>query len=100
MTMTIEAAMTLVQSYLDEKSLSAEDNLVILKDKVVEKEYGWIFIFNSKRFIETGNILYSLGGNGPIVVEKESGKFHELGSAKDFEDTIKEFEEDMGFSST
>jgi hypothetical protein len=93
---TLEQAMQVAQNHLDEKSRGKDDGLQILEDKVVEKKYGWIFRFNSKKFLETGNILYSLGGNGPIVVERESGKIHELGSAMAFDETVKEFEDYLG----
>jgi hypothetical protein len=32
-------------------------------------EHGWIFFYNSRRFLETGALADMLAGNGPIVVD-------------------------------
>ena len=57
------------------------DSLVIVEHATLEKEYGWIFFYNSRKYLETKNERYLLYGGGPIVVEKADGSIHELGSA-------------------
>ena len=57
------------------------DNLVIIETSTIEKDYGWIFFYNSKKYVETKNSRHFLAGNGPIVVEKADGSIHKLGSA-------------------
>lgn len=39
---------------------------------------GWIFCFQSKEYIETGNISAQLAGNGPFLVDKDTGELHTL----------------------
>lgn len=34
----------------------------------LEKDSGWIFFYNSKEFLESGDELDSLAGNGPLLV--------------------------------
>ncbi|WP_321818698.1 MULTISPECIES: YrhB domain-containing protein [unclassified Paraburkholderia] len=98
MTITKDQALHIVQNYLDEEiSSGSEKKYVVMDDKTIEKSYGWVFIFNSKKYLETGNMLYALGGNGPIVVEKETGKIHQLGTALSLQNSIKQFETANGF---
>jgi hypothetical protein len=41
---------------------------------------GWLFTYDSERYIETGEISAAIGGNGPIAVFR-SGNVEILGSA-------------------
>lgn len=50
-------------------------------EETIEKSYGWYFCFQSKEYIETGNISEMLLGNGGFLVEKENGNVIEFGSA-------------------
>jgi hypothetical protein len=49
---------------------------------------GWLFFYNSKDFIETGNFSSSLAGNGPIFVDR-SGFVKTLPSAIPWQVAIK-----------
>jgi hypothetical protein len=66
--------------------------VVILDNQTIEKEYGWIFFYNSKKFLETGNFRDGLVGNSPVLVERDTGKIHELGTANPVSESIKKFE--------
>jgi len=46
---------------LDGGEYAAVGGLTLMRDATVEKEYGWIFFYNSRWFIETSDIMYSLG---------------------------------------
>lgn len=63
----------------------------IIDAATIAKPYGWVFFYNSRELLETRNISFALGGNGPIIVE-HNGRTHSLGSGKSPEDTISEFE--------
>ncbi|GHU01662.1 hypothetical protein FACS1894154_11630 [Betaproteobacteria bacterium] len=98
--MTKEQAALCAQAYLDNLSRSdLGDRYVLIEESTIEKPYGWIFVFNSKKFLDTGNFIYALGGNGPIIVEKDTGVLHQLGTAMSLENSIKEFEEKIHVSS-
>lgn len=47
------------------------------------------------RRLETGDFLYAFGGNGPIVVMHD-GSVHRLGTAKNSDATVAEFEQEHG----
>ena len=95
---TKDQALQRVREYLDRMgSTEFAGGYVVVESKTIEKRYGWVFVFNSKKYLETWNIIFSLGGNGPIVVERESGRLHQLGSALSLQDSVKQFEKANGF---
>jgi hypothetical protein len=53
-----------------------EDEVVILDASTIERSYGWVFVYQSKRFLETGDIMDALGGNGPIVALRTQETLH------------------------
>jgi Immunity protein 35 len=71
-----------------------EDEMVIQEDYIVEKDYGWILPYMSKRYIETGDYSYFVLGNYPIVVMKADSSIkllHRAGNMS-FEESIEMFE--------
>jgi Immunity protein 35 len=46
-------------------------SLVIVDER--EYDFGWTFCFNTKEYVETGNILHSLVGNEPLFVDRRDG---------------------------
>ena len=43
-------------------------------------EYGWVFSYQSRQYIQTNNMSDALIGNSPILVDKNSHEIHILGS--------------------
>jgi len=69
-----------------------DDELVIVRDETIEKDYGWIFFYNSKKYQRTGELSDRLAGNGPVLFEKDSGQMHHLGTHHPPDELIREFE--------
>jgi len=57
------------------------------------KEFGWVFFYESRKYLETREGKYLLAGGGPAVVEKEDGSIHFLGTQKRSETSIRGYEE-------
>lgn len=70
-------------------------DLVFLDDSSIAKPYGWILFYSSRQFVETGDINFALGGNGPVVVEHD-GRVHLLTSAVPPEESVAAFERERG----
>jgi hypothetical protein len=60
------------------------------------KPYGWIFFYNSRRYIETRDIFQSAVGGGPVVILADTGEVVSLGTARRPEEEIALFEQDRG----
>lgn len=84
-------ALELIAKELQRRDSSDNPSIVIDKH-TIEKAYGWIFFFDSKKFMETGALKYALVGNGPVVVDKFSGSLEFLGCNKPSQDIIKDYE--------
>lgn len=76
--MLLQDAYAIAQSFLDElvrpKHVS---EIVIARCKEVDE--GWEFDYNSREFLEGGEVRASLAGNGPVVVPR-SGTAPYIGS--------------------
>jgi hypothetical protein len=57
------------------------DELVVLEDKAVERPVGWVFFFQSKRFLASGDFADRIAGNGPILVDKRDSSVHQFNTA-------------------
>ncbi len=88
-------------SYADAKHLAEEainkgynvpgDQLVVIDGFTMQKDYGWVFFYNSSRYLESNDESYLVAGNSPLIVEKD-GTMHWLGTAKPVEEYLAAFE--------
>ena len=67
------AARRAVLKHCNARYVVADDELVIVDEFTRATPCGWVFFCNSRRYLETGNILHALGENGPIVFESDTG---------------------------
>ncbi len=91
-----EEARKRVSADLNGPQNDSGEELVILDAETIEKPYGWVFFYQSKQYVQTGEPSYRLAGNGPIVLLVDDCSIHYLGSACSIEETIGEFEEQKG----
>jgi hypothetical protein len=78
--MTKAEALDFVSKKLGAKSTD-DDSHIVNDAWTLEKPFGWIFFYNSKKFLETGEFRYRLAGNGPVIVNKFDGSIQFLGSS-------------------
>lgn len=72
---------------------TADEVLVILHDHAVESAFAWAFTYNTRSFVETGDIMRALGpGNGPIIVVKATGAAYQMPSAYSAREALRVFE--------
>jgi len=67
--------------------------LVILEDLTQEHDFGWVFFYNSKTYLESGDFRDTLAGNVPLIVDRKRGQIHITGTAHDIDFYIKNFKE-------
>jgi hypothetical protein len=84
-------ALEMVLKQLEEKS---SDNVqyVVVEESTIEKPFGWIFFYQSKKFLETGLFMHRLAGNGPVFVNKMTGAIDFFGSLPPFEVILADYE--------
>ncbi len=89
--MTKEEGMRLVLNAL-EGMLAGGYQLKVDTEQTVEKSFGWVFFYNTREFIESGNIIYALAGNGPIIVNRHTAEVIFCGTNKPTHEIIEEYE--------
>lgn len=72
-----------------EAALASDDEPVSIthEHEVVE---GWLFCFQSLRYLQSGEISDALVGNGPIFVDRHTGEQHALGTAYAPEEVLRQ----------
>lgn len=84
----------LVIDYLKPGSTDPEDDYVILTTYTIEKPYCFIFFYNSRIFIEAGNVSHALAGNGPLFISKLDGSLSRYMTGLSEEEMIDLYEEE------
>jgi hypothetical protein len=90
--MTHEEARALVEDHLRGDRRSGDPELVIEDRATMEHSWGWVFFYQSRAYLETGNLSDALVGNAPLIVDRVSGRLHETGTADPIETYIHSFE--------
>ena len=62
--------------------VNPEIELVIVDELTQEHEFGWVFCYNSKKYLEGASLKNTLLGNAPIIVDRNSGQFFITGTAR------------------
>ena len=91
--MNKQEAQKLVEVEL-EKSADKFDPVecVIFEEETIEKQWGWVFFYQAKSYVETGDFREMLGGNAPIIVNRNTGELFHTGTAHEVDHYISEYE--------
>lgn len=88
---SFEEAITIAERYLNKEAERSRNNLQLMKDKTMTFELGWVFFYQSKEFIEMGNIYDMLGGNSPFIVNRNDASIHVTGTAHPIQKYLEEY---------
>jgi hypothetical protein len=81
----------LAEQYLLRLAEQWEMELVLMPSPF-ETAATFAFFYNAADFVATGNYIYALGGNAPLMVSKLTGEIKEAGTALPTEHYVREFE--------
>jgi hypothetical protein len=92
--LTLGEARALVERHLVSvtSELPSGDALVVVDESTIERPWGWVFFYTSKLWRETQEFRYAIAGNAPLLIERSTGKVHELGTALSVENYIAAYE--------
>ena len=71
---------------------SLDEDMDVIVDNIIEREYGWVLFPQSKEYIQSGDPMSAFIGSGGVLVEKTTGKTYEFGSAYSIEENLKIYE--------
>lgn len=78
-----EQAEEIAKREIKETERKSNSKLALLEDETIEFEFGWVFFYQSEEFVKSGNLLSLVGGNAPILVDKQNGSTILTGTSKD-----------------
>ncbi|QQO31457.1 hypothetical protein JJC00_22780 [Bradyrhizobium diazoefficiens] len=88
--MSPDQAMALAEAEVMNIGIACGDDLALVSEQTLEVAEGWVFFYNTREYIETGNSSSRLAGNGPILVDR-AGCVHHLPTATSWEDALAQF---------
>jgi len=94
---TNQEAKQLAEIELNKRSISSDDSLIILDVHTIEKEYAWIFFYQSKKYEETKDIRFLVGGNGPLFISKTNGQIASFRTGLSIDEMIDQYEEENNY---
>lgn len=86
---SFEQARILASEYVSEQDCDLD--LVIQDDETIEQDFGWVFFYTTKKYLETGDFRDMVVGNAPVIVDKDTGELTETGTAHSIERYIEEY---------
>jgi hypothetical protein len=63
-------------------SAAAGETFVLLDENTREESFGWVFFYQSKAFLRSGDFRDQLVGNAPFVILRDSGERLGTGTAR------------------
>jgi hypothetical protein len=96
--MNREEARSLGEAMIARYDLDEADGAEIVDEATIETSWGWVFFYQSRRFLETGDPSWCLVGNAPVIVDAETGAVTITGTAFPVEAYIAEYERERGLT--
>jgi len=66
-------------------------SLAIIEDATIADDFGWVFFYQSRAYVDTKDPLRGLVGNAPVIISKSDGSLHVTGTAEPVETYIENF---------
>jgi hypothetical protein len=79
--MTRIEAQAIAQRELDQLFKGSSIQPAILDEWTQEEDFGWVFFYESRRYVETKNPSDQLVGNAPIIIDRR-GRVHSILSSE------------------
>jgi hypothetical protein len=93
--LTFDEARALVVDAITELA-PPDDPYRLDESATIEKPWGWVFFYNSQRYLDTHDDNHHLLGNAPYIVNKTTGEILVTGTAEDIDFYIAEYEASLG----
>ena len=96
--LTVSQAKNLVEARLSALADETECELVVVDSATLERTFGWVFFFQSRLYLETGEFMHCLVGNAPLIVNRFTGEIVPTGTAHPTEYYLAEYEASLSSS--
>lgn len=94
---TLDSAKEIARHYVASLKVAPGVELVLVDQATIQKPFGWVFFYNSKKFLETRDFRDSVIG-APFIVDRRDGSLHPLKSAPPVQFYIEKYEREHPFN--
>ena len=70
----------------------AECDVVILDEATQDHDWGWVFFYQSREYVETGAPTAMLAGNAPYIINKNTGEIVVTGTARPTVEYVQDYQ--------
>jgi hypothetical protein len=70
----LQHAKAIAERTLDETVRPANSDVIIVDQHTRESAESWVFVYNTRAYVETGSFADMLIGNAPLFVDKATGQ--------------------------
>jgi len=88
------AATAIARDFVARLPVRSNIDLVLQPEATIERDFGWVFFYNSKKYFETRDFRDAALGNAPLIVDRDDGSVHLTGTAEPVETYIERYERD------
>jgi hypothetical protein len=85
-------AEAIAEQYVKRLSTCSGLALELLKENTLEKDFGWVFFYDSRSYIDSCSFQDKMVGNAPIIVDRREGAVYETGTAEPIDYYIQNYE--------
>lgn len=89
--MTYDSARRIAEAHVATQGRESGIELALVDEVTMERDFGWVFFYDSEKHIASGSISDALAGNAPFIVSRADGSIHETGTAYPIQHYIDEF---------
>lgn len=82
----------IAKSYVSKVRIGRRQDAVLNTQRTLEKSFGWVFFYDSKKYLDTRDYHFRALGNSPLIVDRADGSLHVTGTARPVEYYIAEYE--------
>jgi hypothetical protein len=86
-----DQAQRIALQYVKSKEAEMGCELMLIEESTMERDFGWVFFYDSKDHIETGDFSHAIAGNVPIVLTRSDGALHETGTSLPLDSYLEQF---------
>jgi hypothetical protein len=90
--MTMNKAKSLALDCVARLTGRTRDELLIIDELTQCRRSGWIFFYESRAYLERGDLSRAIGKTGPVVVTHQ-GDVHPLAGERPADDALHDFEQ-------
>ena len=89
--MTLNKAKDLALESLTLVTGRGVSELLVVDELTQCRRSGWIFFYETRAFLEHGDVALAIGNSGPVVVT-HAGAVHHLDGVRPVDDVLRDFE--------